>query len=70
MITRTFTQETSVVSKALSLRAEVLLLSIITIFGIIGLCCCIGLCDISDGLSAEIQKSDIIEITHDRQTET
>jgi len=70
MITRTSNQETFSVSRALSLRAEVLLLSIITIFGVIGLCCCLGLSDVSEGLSAEIPQTDSVELAHDRQIET
>jgi len=70
MITRTANQETFAISKTLSLRAEVLLLSIITIFGVIGLCCCLGLSDVSEGLSADIQHTDNTEIAHDRQIET
>lgn len=70
MITRTLAQETSVISSSLSLRAEVLLLSIITIFGVIGLCYSIGLYQISDGLSADIQDVDRVELVHDRQAKT
>jgi len=70
MITRTFTQETSVISSSISLRAEVLLLSIITIFGVIGLCYSIGLYQISDDISADFQDVDRVELVHDRQAKT
>ena len=58
------------ISSSLSLRAEVVLLSIITIFGVIGLCYSIGLYQVSDGLSADLQDADRVEIYHDRQAKT
>lgn len=54
-----------------SLRAEVLLLLIITIFGIIGLSFCIGLCGESEDYSAGVQNINDTElIKYDRQSET
>jgi len=70
MITRTISQEQPVLPAAMNLRAEVLLLSIITIFGIIGLCYSIGLYQVTDGLSADIPDADRTELIHDREIKT
>ncbi len=71
MITRTTLQAELGHKSSFGLKAEVLLLLIITIFGIIGLTFCIGLTESSDAISAHLDHSeDIHLVTYDRQTET
>jgi len=71
MITRTSIQADFGRRSSISLRAEILLLSIITIFGIIGLSFCIGLYGDCDDYSALLQKDTKTEtLIYDRQIET
>ncbi len=71
MITRTALQGNNAPKSAIGLRAEIMILSIITIFGIIGLSFCIGLHGPCDDYSAELNNTQSTQILiYDQQTET
>lgn len=71
MITRTTLQGVNAPQSAIGLRAEIMILSIITIFGIIGLSFCIGLNGPCDDCSAEYKTAQSTQtVVYDQQSET
>lgn len=71
MITKTSLRTDYGSKSSIGLKAEVYLLLIITIFGIIGLTCCIGLSGGGDLISANLEHTQEQQtIIYDQQTET
>ena len=71
MITRTQIPAEIGSKSSIDPKAEILLLLIITIFGIIGLSFCMGLQGGDDAVSATLHQKDLTEyIAYDQQTET
>lgn len=71
MITRTTLQGSDAPQSAIGLRAEIMILSIITIFGIIGLSFCIGLNGPCNDSTAELKTEQSAHtVFYDQQSET